>query len=338
MRRIAVTDIEGYAIGQVEDAQAATGATVIIAPSGMAAGLDVRGGGPASRDSRVLDPLAAADTIHAVLLAGGSAFGLDAAGGVQRYLEERGIGLEVGPVRVPLVCQSDIFDLLVGSGEVRPDAAMGYAACVAAEAGNYRDGNYGVGCGATVGKALGTEYCMKSGIGSYAVQVGDLKVGAVMVVNALGGVYDPVTGRAVAGLLAEDKRSLRSSTEVLAGLYEAQQAGAAVGAAGNTAGADAAMAANTTIGVVLTNAGLAKAQLCKVAGMAHDGMARAVRPVHTSMDGDSIYALSAGDVKASTDLVGILAAEVVAQAILVAACSAAPAYGLPSAAQLPDSN
>ncbi|MBQ9044124.1 MAG: P1 family peptidase [Eggerthellaceae bacterium] len=319
MNTIAITDIAGFKIGQVEDVAGATGVTAIIREQGMAAGIDVRGGGPASRDTRTLDPLAAAERIHAVLLAGGSAFGLDAAGGAMRYLEERGIGVEVGPAHVPIVCQSDIFDLLVGDPSARPDAEMGYAACANAETGNYRDGNYGAGCGATVGKACGPEFCMKSGIGSFAVQVGDVQVGAIVVVNAIGDVSDPASGKTVAGLLAEDGNSFRSTAEVLYDLAE------------KAAAAKSDVVTNTTIGAILTNANLTKAQLCKVAGMGHDGLARTIRPVHTSMDGDSLYALSTCEVEADTDLVGMLAADVVAQAILAAVRSAQDAYGLPCA-------
>jgi len=328
MKTIPIADIRGFSIGQVEDVQAAMGVTAIVCPEGMAAGLDVRGGGPASRDTRVLDPLAAAERIHAVLLSGGSAYGLDAAGGAMRYLSEHGIGIGIGDVVVPLVCQSDIFDLLIGKVGSYPDASMGYAACAAAEQGNYRDGNYGGGCGATVGKLLGGDFCMKTGIGSYAVQVGELQVGALVVVNALGDVVDPATGQTVAGMLNGDRTGFRDSAETLYAIYESQTAPASD--TGTT------LVANTTIGAVMTNAKLQKAQLCKVAGMAHDGMARAIRPVHTSMDGDSIYALSAGDVSAEPDVVGTLAAEVFAQAILVAARAAAPAYGLPSAQSLGD--
>ena len=327
MKQIPITDIAGIRIGQVEDVEAATGATVIICPEGMAAGVDVRGGGPASRDTRTLDPLAAAERIHAVLLAGGSAFGLDAAGGVMRYLEEHGIGLEVGPVRVPLVCQSDIFDLLIGSSDRRPDADMGYAACEAAEEGNYRDGNFGAGCGATVGKILGGEFCMKSGIGSYAVEVGKLRVGALFVVNALGDVRDPDTGQLVAGLRTEDGCGLRRSAEVMYAACEAQE-----GTPDNENAASAVT--NTTIGAIITNAQLSKAQLCKLAGMAHDGLARAIEPIHTSMDGDSIYGLSVGDVPASLDVVGTLAAEATARAVLAAVRSAEAAYGVPSVHEL----
>ena len=222
MRQISITDIEGIRSGQVENAEAATGVTAIVAPEGMAASIDVRGGGPASRDTRTLDPLAAAERIHAVLLAGGSAFGLDAAGGAMRYLEERGIGLPVGLVTVPLVCQSDIFDLLVGRSDVRPDADMGHAACVASEQGNYRDGNFGAGCGATVGKAMGAEFCMKTGIGSFALQLGELKVGAIVVLNAIGDVFDPWSGHQVAGLLDSSKKGFRRTENYMMAMFEAQ--------------------------------------------------------------------------------------------------------------------
>ena len=200
MREISITELQNLKIGQAENARAGTGCTVfLLGETGAPVGLDVRGGGPASRESELLKPTAAAQVIHAILLGGGSAFGLDAAGGVMRYLEERGIGFDVGVTKVPLVCQSDLFDLTVGDAHTRPDAAMAYQACVNAETGNYRDGNYGAGTGATVGKLLGMPHCMKSGIGSYAVQVGPLQVGAVVAVNALGDIYDWRTGRKAAG-------------------------------------------------------------------------------------------------------------------------------------------
>ena len=216
MKEIPITSFRNLNIGQAENTAAGTGCTVfLLGQDGAPAGLDVRGGGPASRESELLKPLAAAQVIHAIVLAGGSAFGLDAAGGVMRYLEERGIGFDVGVTKVPLVCQSDLFDLTVADAHTRPDAAMAYQACVNAEAGNYRDGNYGAGTGATVGKLLGMDHCMKSGIGSYAVQVGPLQVGAVVAVNALGDIYDYETGRKAAGLLADDGRTFLDS-ELLA--------------------------------------------------------------------------------------------------------------------------
>lgn len=320
MKEISIKDFRNIQIGQAENVQAGTGCTVfLLGREGASVGLDVRGGGPASRESELLKPLATAQVIHAILLAGGSAFGLDAAGGVMRYLEERGIGVDVGATRVPLVCQSDLFDLTVADAHTRPDAAMAYEACVNAETGNYRDGNHGAGTGATVGKLLGMEHCMKSGIGSYAVQVGNLQVGAVVAVNAVGDVYDYENGRKIAGLLAADGKTFLDSELAALQAIEAQ-AEKFVG--------------NTTLGVILTNARLDKAHLCKIAGMAHDGYARTIRPVHTSMDGDSIYAVSLGDVPADMDVVGTLAARVMAKAIVRAVQAAEPAYGLPSAGEI----
>ena len=218
------------------------------------------------------------------------------------------------------MAQADIYDLSVGDAKVRPDAAMGYeAARNAFENPNYRDGNYGVGCGATVGKIAGMETCMKSGIGSYAVQLGELQVGAVVVVNALGDVYDWKTGEQIAGLLSEDRKSMRSTSEYM------KQSVAAV---------ENKFTGNTTLAVIITNAKFNKTELCKIAGMGHDGMARAIRPVHTSADGDSIYALSVGEVEADQDLVGLVAAEVISEAIIRAVENAESAYGYPSAAEL----
>ncbi len=320
MKEIKITEFENLQIGNAENTEAGTGCTVLLfGPQGAPAGLDVRGGGPASRESQLLEPLAAAQVIHAVLLSGGSAFGLDAAGGVQQYLEERNIGFDVGVTKVPLVCQSCLFDLTVGDVHTRPDKAMGYAACQAAQQGNYQDGGYGAGTGATVGKLLGAAHCMKSGIGSYAVQVGELKVGAVVAVNALGDVFDWKNGQKVAGVVADDRRTFLDFEQLLFQSYEV---------------VENKFTGNTTIGVVLTNARFSKPALCKIAGMAHDGYARAIRPVHTTADGDSIYAVSLGDVAADQDIVGALAAQVMAEAILRAVRAAAPAYGLPAACEL----
>lgn len=315
-REIGVNDFAPLKIGQVENAEAGTGVTVFIAENGMRAGLDVRGGGPASREPLLLDPLMAASSVHAIVLGGGSAFGLGAAGGVMKLLEERGFGYDVGVTRVPLVVQSDIFDLTVGDAFTRPDENMGYeAAKIALDAPNYKDGNFGAGCGASVGKLLGMDYCMKTGIGSFAVQLGELKIGAVVVLNALGDVFDHKTGEQIAGLLNEDKTALRSTLEQMQRSIEAK---------------DNKFTDNTTLAVVFTNAHFEKAQLCKIAGMAHDGFARSIRPVHTSADGDSIYAVSLGELSADTDLVGTLAAEVVSEAIIRAVTSAESAYGYPS--------
>ena len=313
---IPVTQIEQVRIGQVEEAQAGTGCTVFVCPEGMRAGVDVRGGGPASRETQLLNPLMSAQCIHAITLGGGSAFGLGAATGVMNYLEEHGIGLEVGVTRVPLVAQSDIFDLTVGDPHVRPDEGMGYtAARMAMESPNYRDGNYGAGCGATVGKIRGMETCMKSGIGSFAVQSGDLKIGAVVVVNALGDVFDWKTGRQIAGLLSDDRKTMCSTEDYMKSSLKV---------------VENRFTGNTTLAVVMTNAYFSKSQLCKIAGLAHDGYARSIRPVHTSADGDSIYAVSVGDLRVDQDVIGILAAEVVSEAITRAVQSAESAYGYPA--------
>ena len=320
MREIPVTEVAPVRIGQTENAEAGTGCTVIIAENGMAAGLDVRGGGPASRDSQLLNPLAAAQQIHAVVLSGGSAFGLGAADGVMEYLEEKDIGFDVAVTKVPLVAQSDLFDLTVADPKTRPDREMGReAARRAMEEPNYRDGNYGAGCGATVGKFGGMETCMKTGIGSYAIEIGELRIGALVALNALGDVYDWKNGEKIAGLLSEDKTGFRSAEDLMKGSIRK---------------VENKFAGNTTLAAVITNAAFHKAQLCKIAGMAHDGYARSIRPVHTSADGDSIYALSAGNVETDMDLVGVLAAEVVSEAIKRAVYSADSAYGFPAAKDL----
>lgn len=316
MKSISVRDIKNISIGQVENREAGTGCTAFISRDGMRAGLDVRGGGPASRESQLLNPLMSAQYIHGILLSGGSAFGLGAANGVMEYLEKQDIGFDVGVTKVPLVCQADLFDLTVGDPFVRPDAKMGYEAARAAlEAPNYQDGNYGAGCGCTVGKIRGMDYCMKVGIGSYALQLDDLVVGAVVAVNALGDIFDWRSGKQIAGLLSEDRKSLSSTTEYMKSIREVR---------------DNKFTGNTTLSVVITNAYFEKSQLCKIAGMAHDGYARSIRPVHSSADGDSIYAVSVGDVRADMDLVGTLASEVVSEAISRAITSAEGCYGFPS--------
>lgn len=317
MKEISVTEVAPVRIGQAQDIEAGTGLTAFICPEGMRAGLDVRGGGPASRESQLLNPLMATELIHGIVLSGGSAFGLGAADGVMKYLEERGIGYDVGVTHVPLVVQSDLFDLTVGDGNVRPDAAMGYeAARCAMEEPNYKDGNFGAGTGCTVGKIAGMQTCMKSGIGSYAIELDGLKIGAVVALNALGDVYDWKTSKKIAGLLSEDKKSFRDTKDVLVESIKIIKN---------------RFTNNTTLGVVITNAKFDKASLCKIAGMCHDGYARSIRPVHTSFDGDSIYAVSAGYIEADKELVGTIAADVVSEAIVKAAVSCESAYGFPSA-------
>lgn len=319
MNIININEIENIKIGNAQNTEAATGCTVVICERGAVTGLDVRGGGPASRETELCKPTSAQGFVNAVLLSGGSAFGLDAAGGVMQYLEKKNIGFDVGVTKVPLVCQSCIFDLTVGDKDIRPDAAMAIKACEAAEDNNPAMGNVGAGTGATVGKLGGMPTAMKGGLGSYAVQIGDLKVGAIVAVNACGNIYDYDTHEMIAGMLTPDKKSMVDMEQAI--YMMAEQAAAK-------------QMQNTTIGVIITNGKFDKAQMNKIATMAHNGYARTINPVHTSMDGDSIYAMSVGDVPADMDMVGTLAANVMGHAVCDAVKKAQDAYGLMCATTL----
>ena len=313
MKEIGIMEVGGFRVGHAQNEEAATGCTVILCDRMSPAGLDVRGGGPASRESQILNPVANAEGVNAVLLSGGSAFGLDAAGGVQKYLEERDIGFDVGVTKVPLVSQSCLFDLSVGSKDIRPDGAMAYAACENASADAPAEGNVGAGTGCSVGKYRGMDRAMKSGFGTYALQAGTLKVGALVAVNALGDIYGP-EGTQIAGLLNPERKGLSSTLDEL--FHD-------VTLAKNL------FTGNTTLGVIVTNAKFHKTQLTKIAGMTHNGYARAIHPVHTTADGDSIYALSVGQVPGDINVVGAMAALAMERAILRAVQSARSAYGLP---------
>lgn len=332
MREIRITDIENIKIGNFENKEAGTGCTVIICERGAITGLDVRGGGPASRESELTKPFASSEVIHAVLLSGGSAFGLDAAGGVMKYLEERNIGFDVGITKVPLVCQSCIFDLRVGDYKVRPNAEMSYQACVNSEYNNPTMGNFGAGTGATVGKILGLDYAMKSGLGFYALQIGELKVGAVVSVNAFGDIYDYDNGKMIAGLLNNEKNGFGNSEEEL--IKIAEDKNLSFNNNNNTENitntANTTNTTNTTIGAVITNAKFTKSQMGKIASMSHNGFARTIKPVHTTLDGDSIYAMSVGDIKANLDAVGTIAAIVMGKAVNYAIINTDSAYGFKS--------
>lgn len=317
MREIGILEVGGFRVGQAQNLEAATGLTVILCDRCSPCGVDIRGGGPASRETPLLDPRAASTGIHALVLSGGSAFGLDAAGGVMRYLEERDIGFDAGITKVPLVCQSCVFDLGIGRKDIRPDAQMAYAACEAASRETMQEGCVGVGTGCTVGKCCGADFAMKSGVGAYAVAVGGIRVGAIVGVNAMGDVFDIDTGAQIAGLRTLDGVGLRSSEEEICRQIEESQT-----------------VTNTTIGAIVTNAALNKAQMGKVAAMAHNGLARTIRPVHTSMDGDSIYALSVGDAAGNPDVVGTLAAYVMGKAVNRAVRAAHAMCGLPAACDL----
>ena len=319
-----LTDVRGLRVGHFTDTRRPTGCTVIIAPEGAVAGVDVRGAAPGTRETELLSPLNAIEKVHAVMLAGGSAFGLDAAGGVMRWLEEHDIGVQVGPARVPIVPAAILFDLWVGDASIRPDAASGHAACVAATADPVAQGNVGAGTGASVGKLFGIHRAMRGGLGSASVTVGGITVAALVVVNAIGDVIDPQTGLSVAGARSEDGQRLQGTMRsMLRGeLMAPMQAGSA-----------------TTLGVVATDAVLTKAQANKMAQMAHDGFARSIDPVHTMTDGDTIFALATGasGQAANLTLIGALGAHVMATAV-VRAVRAATRLGGPGLPDLPCAN
>lgn len=315
MREIEISRIEGIQIGHAEDVRAATGCTVIIAQEGAVAGVDVRGGAPGTRETDLLNPVNLVDKVHAVFLAGGSAFGLAAGAGVMRFLEEKGVGFDVQVARVPIVCGAVLFDLALGDPRVRPDEEMGYRACRNASAEECRQGSVGAGAGASVGKVLGMGRAMKSGVGCHAVQVGELRVGALVAVNCLGDVVDPVTGERIAGPLGDDGRSLLDSEDIMTA---------------ESAGMKNRFVSNTTIGVVATNASLSKPQAAKVASMAHNGYARTLRPAHTMFDGDTVFSLATGTIGADVNVVGLLAARVVERAVVAAIRNATALCGLKS--------
>lgn len=319
-----ITDVPGVSVGHAQDTVGMTGCTVLLMPRGAVAGVDVRGGAPGTRETDLLQPQNLVQRVHAILLAGGSAFGLDAAAGVMRYLEAHKIGFNAGAARVPIVPAAILFDLGVGSSKARPDAEMGLAACRAARRGEVAEGNVGAGTGASVGKLMGSKLAMKSGIGTASVRAGGVVVGAIIAVNAFGDVVDPATGQIIAGLRSGKVGPLGIGGP---GLY-ADTERMMTKPVGRTV-LRLASHSNTVIGAVATNAKLTKAEACKVAQMAHDGLARAVRPAHTMLDGDTIFALSTGSAGADVSLLGVLAARAVELAIVRAVRTAASAGGLP---------
>ena len=322
----AITQVRGLEVGQFTDPRRPTGCSVVIARTGAVGGVDVRGAAPGTRETDLLDPANLVGVVHAVLLTGGSAWGLDAAGGVMRWLEEEGVGLYVGSAPgqvVPIVPAAVLFDLHVGDARIRPDAAAGYAACQAA-GDEIAQGNAGAGAGATVGKLFGMPYAMKGGIGTASVTVDGVTVGALIAVNALGDVVDPAAGTPIAGARTEDGQQLRGS--VVAALAGDKPLALLAGA-------------NTTIGVVATDAPLTKAQCQRLAGAGHDGLARAIRPVHTMSDGDTLFALSTGMAGAlDFNVLCTMAGEAVARACVNAVRAAqgvtTDTLALPSASDL----
>ncbi|HYN59541.1 MAG TPA: P1 family peptidase, partial [Rubrivivax sp.] len=273
-----LTDVQGLSVGHFTDSRRPTGCTVVLCPQGAVAGVDVRGAAPGTRETDLLRPDNMVEQVHAILLTGGSAFGLDAAGGVMRWLDERGFGLQVGALRVPIVPAAVLFDLWVGDARIRPDAQAGYLACQAAGTDAPAQGNVGAGAGCSVGKLFGIERCMRGGIGTASMKVGAITVGALIAVNATGDVIDPVDGHIVAGTRGDDGRPRSATAAMARGELPAR--------------AVAGMA--TTIGIIATDAVLTKSQANKLATMAHDGLARCIDPLHTMADGDTLFTLATG--------------------------------------------
>ncbi len=296
-----ILDIKGLKVGQAQNTTAKTGVTVVLAEKGAICGVDVRGAAPGTRETDLLDPVNAMERVHAVVLSGGSAYGLDAASGVMEYLEQKNIGFDVGCAKVPIVPAAVLFDLANGSSAIRPDKKMGFAACENASDTILQEGNFGAGCGATVGKLYGMEQCCNSGIGSFAQTTENgICVSALIAVNAFGDVWE--NGSILAGTKNTDGSFANTETQLLKMAESLSFSGQ-----------------NTTIGVIATNVKLTKAQAKKVAGMAHDGLARCIRPIHTTLDGDTLFCISTEEIElpqAPVDIVGTLAAKVTEQAVL----------------------
>jgi L-aminopeptidase/D-esterase-like protein len=314
-----LTDVPGLQVGHCTLTERPTGCTVVLCGEGATAGVDVRGSAPGTRETDLLTPLNSVQKVNAVVLSGGSAYGLDTAGGVMHYLEEKNLGYKIGKLGVvPIVPAAILMDLGVGNFKIRPNGESGYKACVAATSGPVAEGNVGAGAGATIGKMFGPKFSMKSGLGTASVKIpdSDLVVAAMVAVNAVGDVVQPGTGKVVAGARSEDGKGYRDSMAAIMSGYRVV----------------ARPGANTTIGVVATNAYFTKTHMQKMAQMAHDGYARAINPIHTMSDGDTIFALSTGLSETEADLsaIGAIAATVMARAIVRAAmmASSIPELGL----------
>ncbi|HEY9151478.1 MAG TPA: P1 family peptidase [Anaerolineales bacterium] len=318
-----ITDVSGIEVGHAQNDNALTGCTVILCRKGAVAGVDVRGSAPGTRETDLLNPINLVEKVHAVVLAGGSAFGLDAASGVMRYLEEHKIGFDTGLAKIPIVPAAILYDLSLGDKNIRPDAEMGYLACLNASKDESAEGDVGAGTGASVGKLFGNALAMKSGLGSASIDIGNgIMVGAIVAVNAWGDVIE--NGEVIAGLRSGKVGPIRvGGREYFADTLKMMR---------TFAGRNMmrlATKSNTVIGAVATNAALTKVEATKVAQMAHDGLARCIRPAHTMLDGDTIFALSTGNKKSDVTTIGAFAAEAMAQAILRAVKMATPAGGLP---------
>lgn len=306
IKEVSVAELSGVKIGHAQDYDAMTGVTAFTFDGRAVAGIDISGGGPASRETPLLDPKMACQDINAVILSGGSAFGLEAGCGAAKYLEEQGIGFDTGYAKVPLVCQSSIYDLSIGKSDVRPDIAMGYEACKKAVKGNDNCGIIGVGTGATVGKLTTMRRSQKSGFGICTYKLGELIVTAAVTVNALGDIFDYDSGQQLAGMTTEDRKTF-------AGIEDGMYAGTIAGFSGGDENPQ--QGKNTTIGIIITNAGLSKGDMNKVASMTRNAYSRCILPVGTTADGDSIYAVSVGEIAVDINTVGTLAARIMGEAI-----------------------
>lgn len=308
-----ITDVPGVRVGHKEDTRALTGCTAVLFEGGAVGGVDVRGSAPGTRETDLLNPINLVEKVHAILLSGGSAFGLDAASGVMQYLEEQEIGLDVGVAKVPIVPAAVLFDLAAGDSKVRPNQQMGYEASSSAAAGKFKTGNAGAGCGATVGKLAGPDLCMKGGLGSASIRLENgVVIGAIVAVNAVGDIRE--NGKIIAGPFDREKRKMQDSMDLLEKNYQK------VLPAGT----------NTTIGIVALNADLTKSEANKVAQMAQDGYARVIYPAHTMHDGDTIFAAATGGIRIPVDVAGAFAAKVMELAVLDAIYSAESISGIPA--------
>lgn len=294
-----ILDVKGLKVGQIEDVDGLTGCTVVICEEGAVCGVDVRGGAPGTRETDLLDPINMIQKVHAVVLSGGSAFGLESTCGVSKYLEEKNIGFDVGVTKVPIVAGAVLFDLAVGNPKCRPNIDMGYRACEVASTTELKQGNYGAGCGATVGKIKGQEYAMKGGIGSYSMKLPNgLVVSALIAVNAFGDVYE--NGKVIAGVLDDNKSRVLNTYEII-------KSGVTKGGFNID---------NTTIGIIATNAKITKSECKKVSQVAHNGYAKTIFPIHTPHDGDTIFTMATGEVETDITLLSSMATEVVEKSVI----------------------
>lgn len=322
MKEINIQDIDGFLLGHSEDIKAGTGCTVLLSKEGGSAGVSVKGGAPGTRETDLLEPTEMIEKVHAIVLAGGSAFGLDASSGVMEYLEECNVGFDVGVGKVPIVCSAVLFDLLCGDSKVRPNKEMGYKAAKNAE--SYKkniNGNIGCGTGATIGKMLGPEYAMKGGFGSYAVEIGDLKVGAIVGVNCVGDVTNPENGQIIGGAFNKEEKKFYNTQKFLFENYDKSIK---------------AFKGNTTIGVVMSNAKFTKAENKRIASVSHNAFARTIKPAHTMFDGDTIFSISSGLIEADINLVAELSTYAMEKAVVNAINNAETAYGYISKKELSD--